>query len=166
MKNFYNNPIVYYIIIPVLIGLWPLVIWSISAPNVKDNISTRQTQFKDSQRKITEILKLDPEIMNYAKTKDGRAIFKYYDVISKTSTICQIPAKNCTLNTKGAIKSRKGKSQSATVSLKDVDIVKFSRFVSMLQFRWPDLKCDRIKLRKKKQAKNLWDIDMNLKYIY
>ena len=32
MKDVYKNPILYYILVPVVVALWPLLVWSVYLP--------------------------------------------------------------------------------------------------------------------------------------
>ena len=62
--------------------------------------------------------------------------------------------------------TRDQKSQGATVSLKQIDIVKFSEFLSTIQLRWANLQCNRVKLTHKQGLPDMWDIDIEFKYYY
>ncbi len=58
------------------------------------------------------------------------------------------------------------KSQSANVSLSQIDIVKFAEFLSTIQLRWANLQCNRVKLTKKQGLPDVWDVDIEFKYYY
>ena len=59
-------------------------------------------------------------------------------------------------------------NQSATVNLREVGITEFAEFLSMIQLRWVNLQCERVKLTKKQNlpGNDLWDVDINFKYYY
>ena len=60
----------------------------------------------------------------------------------------------------------KPKSQSANVTLKQVDLAKFAGFLSTIQLRWSNLQCSKLKLTTKKGLTDTWDIDLEFKYYY
>ncbi len=64
------------------------------------------------------------------------------------------------------VTTSKQKSQNAKVSLKQVDIGKSARFLSMIQLRWAKLQCVQVKLDKKKGLPDMWDIDLDFKYYF
>jgi hypothetical protein len=52
--------------------------------------------------------------------------------------------------------------------MRQVDIAKFAKFLSMIQLRWGNLQCERVKLTKKEGLtdKDVWDVDMEFKYYF
>ncbi|MFH1616455.1 MAG: hypothetical protein ABIG61_15380, partial [Planctomycetota bacterium] len=58
------------------------------------------------------------------------------------------------------------KTVSADVSIKEVDMEKFSQFLSMLLLRWPDLQCDQLKLTKLPAGPDSWKANLKLTYNY
>jgi hypothetical protein len=60
------------------------------------------------------------------------------------------------------------KNQSATVNLREVGITEFAEFLSMIQLRWVNLQCERVKMTKKQNlpGNDLWDVDITFKYYY
>ncbi|MHC4271944.1 MAG: hypothetical protein ACYST2_06495, partial [Planctomycetota bacterium] len=63
------------------------------------------------------------------------------------------------------ITTREQTTQNARISLKEVDIVKFTQFLSTLQLQ-PGIQCTNIKLTKKKNTLDNWDIDLEFKYYF
>jgi hypothetical protein len=70
MKDIYKKPIFYYILVPVLIGLWPLWLFTAGLPGVKSNYEKDVVQYQDAEKLIKDILEnLDPQRLDYAKAK-------------------------------------------------------------------------------------------------
>jgi hypothetical protein len=166
MKDIYKNPIFYYILIPAVIGLWPLLVWSVYLPAADKNLEEQQNQYRKAEEIMMEILTLDPDRLQFADSNDTVSEFTYYNAIGRVAASCKIPPSKYKLSS-GILQTTSGqKSQSASVSLRQVDIVKFASFLSMIQFRWPNLQCNRVKLTKKEGLPDLWDVDIEFKYYY
>ena len=166
MKDIYKNPILYYIAVPVLVGIWPLLVWAIYLPNAEKNIKDEQFQYREAERIMMEILFLDPGRLEFVDPNNTDAEFSYSNAIREVALKCAIPPSKYDLNSGMIISTREQKSQNAKVDLTEIGIVTFARFLSMIQFRWADLQCERVKLTKKKNLLDMWDIDIEFKYYY
>jgi hypothetical protein len=166
MKDIYKNPVFYYVLAPVLVALWPLLLRTVWLPGAGKSWNLEKKQYEDSQAVITEILTLDPERVEFANTKNAKAEFDYAIAVEKIASLCQIPASNYNLSSGMVVTTSKQKSQSAKVGLKQVDIGKSARFLSMIQLRWAKLQCVQVKLDKKKGLPDMWDIDLDFKYYF
>jgi hypothetical protein len=166
MKDILKNPILYYILAPALVALWPLLVWGVYLPSAKNAWQTESKQYEKAQNTINEILAIDPDRLNFADTQNTNAEFDYVSAIDKTSAACGIPTSDYKINSGIIITSAGQKSQSAKVTLKGVDITKFAKFLSTLQLRWANLQCSQVKLTKKKGLPDSWDIDLDFKYYY
>jgi hypothetical protein len=166
MKDILKNPILYYILVPTLVALWPLLVWSVYLPAAKRAWQTESKQYEKAQGIINEILTIDPDRLNFADTKNTADEFDYASALDQVAGSCGVPPTDYKLNS-GRITSSSGqKSQSAKVTLKGVDITKFAKFLSTLQLRWANLQCTQVKLTKKKGLPDSWDIDLDFKYYY
>jgi hypothetical protein len=166
MKDIYKNPILYYIAVPVLVGLWPLLVWAIYLPTAEENIKNEQEQCRQAEGIMLEILNLDPDRLEFIDPNDTDAEFSYANAIREVALKCGIPPSKYELNSGMIISTREQKSQNAKVDLKEIEIVTFAEFLSMIQFRWADLQCERVKLTKKKLVPDMWDADIEFKYYY
>jgi hypothetical protein len=166
MKDIYKNPILYYIAVPVFIGLWPLLVWAIYLPSAENNIKNQQDQYKQAEKIMTEILTLDPDRLEFVDPNNTDVEFTYANAVREVALKCGIPPSKYELNSGMIISSREQKSQNAKVDLQQIDIVTFANFLSMIQFRWADLQCERVKLTKKKGVPDMWDVDIEFKYYY
>ena len=166
MKEVYRNPIFFYILAPFVIGLWPLLIWSWYLPATERSWEDEKAQYEKSQGIISDILALDPERLDLAGSEDTTAEFDYANAVDKVASSCEIPSTDYKLNS-GIITSSGGqKSQSAQISIKQIDIKKFAEFLSTLQLRWANLQCTGVKLTKKKGLPDTWDVGLDFKYYY
>jgi hypothetical protein len=165
MKQIYKNPILYYILAPVVVALWPLLVWGVYLPSAKRNWNVEVAQYNKAQDIIKEILDIDPERLTVTDSQSA-AEFDYASAIDKTAGLCRIPSTDYKLNSGIIITTAGQKSQSAKVTIKQVDITKFSTFLSTLQLRWANLQCTQVKLTKKKGLPDSWDVDLEFKYYY
>lgn len=166
MKDIYKNPTLYYVIVPTIVALWPLIIWGVSLPSANRSLDKELKDYEDGRVLMEEILKLDPDRLALADVRVDAEEFEYARAIQQIATICRIPSANYKLSS-GIIMVTSGqKSQTANVALKEVDLEKFAKFLSMIQLRWESLKCERIKLTKKKGLPDTWDVDLVFKYYY
>ena len=166
MKDIYKNPILYYIGVPIIVGLWPLLVWTVYLPTAQKSIKEQTTLYKQAESKMMEILTLDPERLEFTDSNDTTIEFTYGSAVDRVAVLCGIPPSKHKLNT-GNIQIVSGqKRQSANVALKQIDIVTFSRFLSEIQYRWPNLQCERVKLSKQKGLPDIWDVDIELEYYY
>lgn len=169
MKDTYKNPILYYIAVPIIVGLWPLLVWAAYLPAAREGIEDQMTQYQQAEVKMMEILTLDPDrLLEFADSNDTAAEFTYGAAVDRIARSCDIPSSKCDLHSATLMTTREQRSQDATVDLKEVDIVRFARFLSMIQLRWASLQCERAKLTKKQGMPNsdIWDVDIEFKYYY
>jgi hypothetical protein len=168
MKDIYKNPILYYIAVPVIVGLWPLLVWAIYLPKAQQDVGKQMDQYKRAEPIMMDILTLEPDRLEFADANDTAAEFTYGEAIDRIASLCRIPPSKYNLSSAMVMTTRGQKSQSASVDLKEVDIRKFARFFSMMQLRWPNLQCERLKLSKKQNLpdNDMWDVDIELKYYY
>jgi len=166
MKDIFRNPIFYYILAPVLIVLWPLLVWAVYLPGAERSCKQEKDEYKKAGEKMMEILALDPDRLAFADSNSAPSEFSYATAVDKVATLCKIPSANYRLSSGIIITTDRQKSQNAKVVLKDVDIAKFAKFLSTIQLRWAKLQCTQTKLTKKKGLPDLWDMDVDFKYYY
>jgi len=164
MKDIYKNPMLYFILVPVLLALWPLLVWAKYLPDAKETLEAKRDECTKAELLMMEILRLDPD--RATDSNEAPQEFSYSSEIYRVAGLCKIPSQKCTLTSKQIVESRDQKTQNATVVLQDVNIVNFAKFLSTLQFRWPGLEIERIKLTKTKGPPDTWRIDLTFKYYY
>ena len=167
MKDLYKNPILYYILVPIIVGLWPLLVWAIYLPEAQKAVNEHISQYLQAEPVMMEILTLDPDRLEFADANDTAPEFTWSSV-DQVANRCKIPEKKCELRSGMIISTGGKKNQSATVNLRQVGITEFAEFLSMIQLRWVNLQCERVKLTKKQNlsGNDLWDVDITFKYYY
>ena len=168
MKDIYKNPILYYILVPIVAALWPLFVGTASLPDAERSWNLEKAQYNKAQKIISEILTYDPDRLELADL-ESRYIgteFDYASAVEKIASLCGIPSTSYKLSSGIIITSGGQKSQSAKVVLKQVDLAKFAKFLSTIQLRWASLQCSQLKLTKKKGLPDKWDVDLDFKYYY
>ncbi len=168
MKDIYKNPILYYILVPAIISLWPLLVWAMYLPAAEKSVEDQLAQDRKAEAIMIEILTLDPGRRKFADSNNVSTKFTYDNAVARVAGPgeCNIPPSKYKLSSGMLITSRDQKSQSATVNLKQINIVKFAEFISMIQLRWANLQCNRVKLTKKQGLPDMWDVDIEFKYYY
>jgi len=166
MKDIYKNPTFYYILVPIIVALWSLLVRGIYLPDAEQNWQAEKAQYNKAQNIMEEILTFDPDRLEFADSKTGAAEFDYAIVIERTASLCKIPSANYKLSSGIIITSGGQKSQTANISLKQVDIARFAKFLSTIQLRWANLQCTKASLKKKKGLPDTWDADLVFKYYY
>jgi len=137
-------------------------------PAAQEDKDKQITEYGRAEQLMIEILTLDPERLEFAEPNEAATEFTYGGAVDKVANLCGISPSNCNVNTGIIIETKNQKSQTANVDLKQVSIVKFSKFLSMIQLRWANLQCESVKLaRKDKMPSNdVWDADIKFKYYY
>lgn len=168
MKDLYKNQILYYIAVPVIVGLWPLLVWAVYLPASQKDVNEQMDQYKRAEPIMIEILTLEPDRLEFADSNDTSADFTYSESINRVASMCRISPSNYNLNSSTKLTQKDQISQSASLDLKQIDIQTFAKFLSMLQLRWPNLQCERLKLTKKQNVSDndLWDVRIELKYYF
>lgn len=163
MKDIHRNPVFYYILVPVLIGLWPLLLWAVYIPEAQSAYEDELKDVKKGRIAITKILEIDPDRLEQSKDRKKGAQFDYANAIDKMASLYNIAYK---IASKPARTTGGEKTKSATVNLSNVDIASFAKFLSTIQIRWSKLQCENVTLKKIKGLPNKWDIVINFKYYY
>jgi len=167
MKDIYKNPILYCIVVPIIVALWPLLVWAIYLPAAQKDVEEQITQYKRAEPIMMEILALDPDRVEFVDSNDTATEFTFGGAVDRIANLCRIPPSKCKLSSGMIINTpKKGKSQTAVVDLKQVDIATFAKFLSMIQLRWTNLQCERVELNKKEGQPDVWDVTIKFKYYY
>jgi len=165
MKELLKNPLFYYILVPVIVGLWPLLVFTLYIPRTEKELTKIKQEYLDAQEIIGEILRLDPDRLEIAEFGKSEDEFDYATAIEKVASMHRIPPTKYKLNSNPIITTRDQKTQNARISLQEIDILKFAQFLSTIQLQ-PGIECTNIKLVKKKNSPNSWDVDLQFKYYF
>ena len=166
IKQFIKHPLFYYVLVPALAALWPVILWGIYLPAVRLGLREDMSQYKKAMQIFEDLRNLDPDRLSASKEKGVKVDFDYATAVQQTAGFASIPVNNYKLSSDKITTSQGRKSQSANVSLKDVDVTKAMRFLSTIQLRWSSLQCTQVTLKKKKGLPDSWDADFSFKYFY
>jgi hypothetical protein len=166
MKDIFKKPIFYYVLVPLIIGLWPVWLLCLGVPASKTGFQKEIKDYNEAEKLIGEILgELDPQRLDYAKTKKSGDVFDYTTAIDQVTRLCRIAPNNYKLSS-SPVRSIKGgqKSQDAAITIDRIDIERLARFLSVMHMRWVNLQCTNLTLVKLKDEKDTWKAD--LRFIY
>lgn len=166
MRDIFKNTTLYYVLVPVMVGLWPLLVWAVYLPKAKSSWDKEKDKYNEGQVVIEEILQRAPDRLE--STGSGQTIdkFEYAPAIAEVAGLAGISASNYHL-TEGTPRPSQGRTlQTCRVTLKQIDMKRFAEFLSTLQLRWTDLECDRAEFTKKKGLPDAWKVDLDFKYYY
>jgi hypothetical protein len=166
MQDLFKNPVFYYIAIPIAVALWPVLIWAVYLPAAQDELAKQADRYEQADKIIEKILDIDPKRIEYTEKTDTAAEFDYASAVKAAADTCRIAATKYNFSTSLVNTSKGQKNQSANVSLDDIDIKTFARFLSTIQLRWANLQCTKVTLRAKKGGPDVWDVDMRFTYYF
>jgi hypothetical protein len=166
MRELYRNPMLYYVLAPILVSVWPLLVWGFYLPQTEETWEQDKQLYGDAQNLILELIEKDPDRLKQARETQKIGKFTYAEAVDRVANLCRIPSGSWDLTTGNMVTSGTRGSQQARVGLSDVGIVQAARFLSTIQAMWVNLTCDRVKINKKEGMPDLWDMSLNFKYDY
>ena len=166
MKDIHKNPMFYFIVVPAVIGLWPLLVGTVYMPRAASSWQAEKKRYAEAQKIITQILTVDPDRLDYAKGHGAAAEFNYATAIDQVANKFRIPSENYNISTKPVRITKGQKTQNCQVILKQIDITGFANFLSTMQLRWANLQCEKVTLTRKKGVVDTWKGDLGFKYYY
>ncbi len=167
MKETLKNPNIYYILIPVLVGIWALMAGLVFYPR---SVSAWQNdikpEYEETQEWIEKLVAIEPQRLQYEIKPGSDGQFDFGETINTLTQLFQIPSSNFTLNVRPEVPRAGKRARTATMSIKEIDVEKAARLLSAMLGQWPDLKCEMLGLDKAKTGKNNWKLEMTLTYYY
>lgn len=166
MREVYKNPMLYYLLIPVLVGMWPLLVGFMYLPRAEHQSQIEGSQCVQGQTAVLDILAIDPDRPIRTTKSLAPTEFSYGAAVDRVANLCKIPPSNWTCAA-GNIPASGKKRQDARVKLTAVSISQVAKFLSTIQSMWPSrLTCENLKLQKKKGMPDQWDVDFSFLYYY
>jgi hypothetical protein len=156
----------YYLLIPVLIGIWPLLVFAVYLPATQRECQNDYDLLIEGQTHIMGILEIDPERIRRDDPNQVSSEFAYGRAVDRAANLCSIPASNCIVSASNPTSMAGKKRQDATIKLKDVSIVQVAKFLSTIQSTWVNLQCDQAKLTRRKGMPDQWEVDFRFIYYY
>jgi len=166
MRAVYKNPVFYYVLIPVLVGLWPLLVGAYYLRQAEDNRGSEAALCVEGQTNVIEILTLDPGRAEVKEPNQVAVEFAYGTAVGQVASIHNIPSSKW-YHTAGAMMTSGGKKrQDAMVKLTDVAIVDIAKFLTTIQSMYVNLDCDSAKLQKRRGELDKWDVSFSFQYYF
>jgi hypothetical protein len=165
MKDIYKNPGFYYVLVPVLVALWPILVWAVYLPGGKENWKADRDKYKEAQEIIDAILARDSSRLKSDALKKGGKKFEYASAIDQAARLCGLSSAHYEYSSKRIQPTKRGKTQNCRVVLKDVGITEFAKFLSTIQSQWADLGCEKLRLTRTR-GPDAWRVDIDFKYYY
>lgn len=167
MNKTLKNPNFYYIVIPVLAALWALMAGLGFYPKSVQVWDDSKEEYNKSKTLIEKLIALQPKRLEYQVDESQQSDkFDFTRTINDFAEVFSISLSNYNLNVRLETKRAGRRVQSASMSIKTIDIENLAQFLSGLLLRWPDLKCEMLSLEKLKNSKNAWKAEMSLTYYY
>lgn len=166
MRDIHRNPILYYLGIPLLIGLWPLLVWAVYLPTAQDDCDQDYSLLIEGQTHIIGILDIDPQRTVRVDPNHVVREFAYDVVVPQMANLCEIPAGNWEFSGGNVANFGGKRRRDGKVHLKDISIVQVARFLSTMQATYVNLQCDKIQLTKRKDMPDKWVVDLDFIYYY
>jgi len=167
MRELHKNPMLYYLLIPVLVGMWPLLVWGVYLPRTEHQREIEGGLCVQGQTAVMDILGIDPDRPNMTTKNLVPTEFAYGAAVDRVANLCKIPPSNWTSTAGDFMVSSGKKRQDARVKLTAVSISQAAKFLSTIQSMWPiRLTCENLKLQKKKGMPDQWDVDFSFLYYY
>jgi hypothetical protein len=164
-KDIYKKPIFYYVLVPIVFGLWPILLFTIGLPGSKKSLEKGISDYTEARALIGEVLDLDPQRLDYAKIKKTGEAFDYTAAVDQVTRLCRILPTDYKLSSSPMRKVKGGQvNQDAAMTIDKIDIEKFTRFLSVMHMRWSNLQCTNISLVKVKGEKDSWKADVRFIY--
>ena len=155
-----KNPVVLYIVMPVLIAIWPLLVRGVYIKAAQEKLDSDVESYIKANNAMLDILLLAPERAQTPDPNQQVEEFVYDRAVYDIASLCNIPSGKYQLASRDKINN----SQAATVILSDIDLTTFAKFLSMIQAKWTKLKCDSVKLTKQTNIADEWDITIVFRY--
>ncbi len=165
MKDLLRQTTLYYVAAPVLLALWPLLLWLVYLPHTADTWERDQKIYAEARQLAEEILTLDPDRRSYGDEKKSSG-FDYTVAIDAAARKLGIASANYTVSSKPVQRSTGQKTQDCQIIINEIDIAKFAEFLSNLQLTWANLQCQKVTLTKRQGLPDAWKVDLTLKYYY
>jgi hypothetical protein len=164
-KDIYKKPIFYYVLVPIVFGLWPIWLFTIGLPGSKKSLEKGISDYTEARTLIGEVLDLDPQRLEYAKNKKTGETFDYTTAVDQVTRLCRILPTDYKISS-SPVRTVKGgqKNQDAAMTIDKIDIEKFTRFLSVMHMRWSNLQCTNVSLAKIKGEKDSWKADARFIY--
>lgn len=167
MKETLKKPAFYYILVPVAAALWAVIAGLVFYPRSVQAWQDTKDEAIQAEELIDKLVTLQPKRLTYKvdESTEGDE-FDYTKTINEFARVFKISPSDYNLTVRGETRKAKRRAQSASMTIKTIDIETLAQFLSALLVRWPDLKCEVLSFEKVKKTKNNWTATLSLTYYY
>jgi hypothetical protein len=151
-----------FIVLPFVAALWPMWLAFAALPRAQQGWQDDVRKRDAGRALISNILTLDPDRLQNVDAHGRLVKFEYPVAINKLATSCGISPADYKMNVLTDVKPSSGQaSQNAMVSINKVSVRTAAEFASLgEQNYYPNLKCVQLTLKKIRDQKDLWELDV------
>jgi hypothetical protein len=150
------------ILLPFVIAIWPMWLAFVALPRAERAWQDDLRRRDNARKIISDILTIDPDRLLNVDAEGKLVKFEYPVAVNKLATACGVSPADYKINVLTDVKPSSGQaSQNAMVSINKVSIKTAAQFISMgEQTYYPNLKCIQLNLKKVREQKDLWEMDL------
>jgi hypothetical protein len=151
-----------FILLPIVVAVWPLWLALAALPGAKQNWQGDIKKLSAARDLMSAIIVLDPDRLQNVDAKGRLEKFEYPVAVNKIASACSISPANYKVNVLTDVRPTSGQaSQNAIVSIEKVSVRTAVEFVSLGELRYyPNLKCIQLSLKKTRDQKDSWEVDL------
>jgi hypothetical protein len=151
-----------FILLPFVMAIWPLWLAFAALPRAQRGWQDDVRKCDAARDTIRSIITIDPDRLQNVDQSGKLVKFEYPVAVNKLATICGISPADYKINVLTDVKPSSGQaSQNAIVSVNKVSIRTAAEFISVgEQTYYPNLKCVTLNLKKIREQKDIWEMDM------
>ena len=87
MREIYKNPVFFYLVVPALVGLWPLLVWAVYLPRAEQELAIEKSLCVEGQTQVVDILRIDPERLDLPDANEVSTEFSYGNAVDRVATL-------------------------------------------------------------------------------
>jgi hypothetical protein len=151
-----------FVLLPVIVAIWPLWLAFVSLPRVERGWIDDDKKVTAARDNVRSIIRIDPDRLAAIDASGKPEKFEYPVAVNKIASMCNISPASYKITVMPDVKPASGQaSQNAVVSIDKVSIKTATEFVALGETRYnPNLKCTQFTLKKIRDQKDLWDLDL------
>ncbi|MBW8015257.1 MAG: hypothetical protein FVQ82_03650 [Planctomycetes bacterium] len=168
MMDFYKKANFYFIVIPLAAAIWAVLASTVFLNAANDKWGKMQKESEKSDPIIAKILLHDPDRIKLHKEMEEMGKFDYNTVIGSFASRHGIADSVYGLKGTGSKRDRKKGiiTEGARMIIDNIDVVKFTKFLSDMLNLWPNLQCEKLTLKKQNTGPDAWEATMDFKYTF
>ncbi|MHC4518445.1 MAG: hypothetical protein ACYTAS_07650, partial [Planctomycetota bacterium] len=105
MREIYRNPMLYYVLAPILVLAWPLLVWGLYLPKAQSEWDRDKGLAEEAKGHMLEIMNKDPDRLERAKATQSLGKFTYAEAVDRVANLCRIPSGKLDLSTGNIVTS-------------------------------------------------------------